>query len=55
MGIDAFIRRQNVERYRHLLETTTDKVLRQQLLKLLAEELQRQKDSGDPPFGYWPR
>jgi hypothetical protein len=46
--MDRFVRRQNVERYRHMLETVTDEVERQQILKLLDEEQQKQNDAGDP-------
>jgi hypothetical protein len=45
--MDRFIRRQNVEHYRHLLETVTDEKERECILKLLEEELQKQKDAGD--------
>jgi hypothetical protein len=31
-----------------LLETVTDEVERQRILKLLAEEQKKQKDAGDP-------
>jgi hypothetical protein len=47
--IDRFIRRQNVERYRRLLESTEDETQRRLVLKLLAEEQQKQKDAGDRP------
>jgi hypothetical protein len=40
--------RQNVERYRQLLETAIDEAERQRLTKLLAEERQKQKDASDP-------
>jgi hypothetical protein len=42
-----FIRSQNVKRYRRLLERVTDESDRQQIINLLAEERQKQKDSGD--------
>jgi len=45
--MEKFIRRQNVENYRRRLSATTDDVERQQLLKLLREEEQKQKDAGD--------
>jgi len=45
--MDRFIRRQNVEHYRHLLETVTDEKERERILKLLEEEQQKQKDAGD--------
>jgi hypothetical protein len=48
--MDRFIRRQNVERYQRPLETVTREADRQWLLKLLAEEQQKQKDAGDPEF-----
>ena len=43
-----FIRSQNVERYRRLLERVSDESDRQQIINLLAEERQKQKDAGDP-------
>ena len=45
--MERFVRRQNVEHYRRLLETTTDEGERQRILKLLEEALQKQKDAGD--------
>lgn len=36
--MDHFIRRENIERYRRLLEQTTDEAQRRQILKLIAEE-----------------
>jgi hypothetical protein len=47
-SVRATLRRQNVERYRHLLEGVTQEPERQRILKLLAEEQQKQKDAGDP-------
>ena len=46
--MERFIRSQNVERYRRLLERVTDEIDRQQIINLLAEERQKQKDAGDP-------
>jgi hypothetical protein len=43
-----FVRSQNVMRYRRLLERVTDESDRQTIIKLLAEERQKQKDAGDP-------
>jgi hypothetical protein len=45
--MERFIRRQNVEDYRHLLETVTDKKERERILKLLEEEKQKQQAAGD--------
>ena len=42
-----FVRSQNVERYRHLLERVTDESDREQIINLLAEERKKQKDAGD--------
>jgi hypothetical protein len=44
------LRSQNVERYRRLLERVTEESDRQQIINLLAEERQKQKDAGDPAF-----
>jgi hypothetical protein len=41
-----FVRSQNVTR--RLLERVTDESDRQTIIKLLAEERQKQKDAGDP-------
>jgi hypothetical protein len=43
-----FVRFQNVKRYSRLLERVTDESDRQQIINLLAEERQKQKDAGDP-------
>ena len=43
-----FVQSQNVKRYRLLLERVTDESDRQQIINLLAEERQKQKDAGDP-------
>ena len=45
--MDRFIRSQNVAHYRRLLERVTEKSHREQIIKLLAEERQKQKDAGD--------
>jgi hypothetical protein len=45
--VDQFIRRHNVENYCRLLESVSDETERQTILKLLAEERQKQKDAGD--------
>jgi hypothetical protein len=45
--MDRFIRRENVKHYRELLKTVKTEAERQQILKLLAEELQKQKEAGD--------
>jgi len=47
-NMDQFIRTQNVERYRRLLERVTEESARQTIFNLLAEEQQKQKDAGDP-------
>ncbi len=46
--MERFIRSQNVERFRRLLERVTEQSDRQKIMNLLADELQRQKDAGDP-------
>ena len=43
--MDRFVRSQNVERYRRLLESVTEKSKRQTILNLLGEERQKQKDA----------
>ena len=47
--MERFVRFQNVERYGLLLERVTDECgVAQQIINLLAEERQKQKDAGDP-------
>ena len=46
-SIDQFIRSQNIERYRRLLERATEETDREKLLSLLTEEQQKQKEVGD--------
>ena len=46
--MEQFVRSQNVERYGLLLERVIDELDRQQIINLLAEERQKQKDAGDP-------
>ena len=46
--MDRFIRCQNIKRYRRLLERVTEELDRQTIRNLLAEELQKQRDAGDP-------
>jgi hypothetical protein len=46
-AMDCFIRRENIKHYRELLKTVKDEAECQQVLKLLAEEQQKQKDAGD--------
>jgi len=45
--MERFIRSQNVERFRRLLERVTEQSDRQKIINLLADELQKQKDAGD--------
>lgn len=45
--MDSFIRRENIKRYRKLLETAKNEAERARLEKLLAEEQQKQADAGD--------
>jgi hypothetical protein len=45
--MERFVRRENVKHFRELLKTAKTEAERQQILKLLAEEQQKQKDAGD--------
>ena len=47
-NMERFIRCQNVERFRRLLERVTEESDRQKIINLLADEMQKQKDAGDP-------
>jgi len=47
MDQSQFVRSQNVERYRRLLERVTEKSDRQTIIKLLAEEQEKQKVADD--------
>lgn len=47
--MDQFLRRENVERFRLLVEEIiADETERERTLTLLAEERQKQKDAGSP-------
>ena len=46
-NMEQFIRCQNVERFRRLLERVTEESDRQKIINLLADEMQKQKDAGD--------
>jgi hypothetical protein len=53
--LDEFVRATNVERYRRMLSESTDDLERQTILKLLSEEMARQKtmfptERSGPPF-----
>ena len=45
--MDRFIRRENVKHLRERLKTEKNEAERQRLLKMLAEEQQKQRDAGD--------
>jgi hypothetical protein len=47
MDQNAWVRSQNVERFLHLLKTETDETERARIMKLLAEERRKQKNSRD--------
>jgi hypothetical protein len=53
INMEEFVRRQNVERYRRLVESVsedgslTGETKQRTILTLLAEEQQKQKDAGD--------
>ncbi len=46
--MDQFVRAQNVERYCRLLDRVTEESDRRQIIRLLTEERQKQKESSDP-------
>ena len=45
--MERFVRRENIKHYRELLKTVKDEAERRKILKLLADEVQKQKDAGD--------
>jgi hypothetical protein len=47
-----YTRRQNVERYRRLFKSATDKERQDYLNRLILEEQQKQKDAGDSDYQY---
>ena len=47
-AIERFIRLENVKRYRRLLKAVSDETERAVIFELLAKELLKQKDCGDP-------
>jgi len=46
---ERFVLTENIKHYRHLLEITSDENERAVIVELLAEEIQKYKDTGDPP------
>ena len=58
-NMDRFLRGQNDERYRRLIESVSEdgsmnkETKRQTILNLLAEERQKQKDAGDQIQSAW--
>jgi hypothetical protein len=49
---ESFARHQKVERYRRLLQASTDEAQRDYLRHLIAKEQQKQKDAGDSKYPY---
>jgi hypothetical protein len=47
VNMGQFIRRHNVDRYWRFLDRVTNQLERQQILELLVEERQSQRDAGD--------
>jgi hypothetical protein len=45
--MDRFVRRENIKHYQELLKREKDEAERQRIMKLLAEERQKQKDARD--------
>ncbi len=45
--MERFIRRQNIEHYRRLVEAVIDDEERQRILQLLKEEERKQREAGD--------
>ena len=45
--MESFVRRQNIEHFRRLLESVSDEQERQRILKLLEEEKQKQREAGE--------
>ncbi len=52
--IEEFIRR-DIGHYMGLLETVSDETDRQIILKLLADEQEKQRDAGDCTYSFPPR
>jgi hypothetical protein len=46
-AVDRFIRRENIKHYQELLKRVKDEDERERILKLLAEEREKQKTAGD--------
>lgn len=49
--MERYIRRENIKHYKELLKRLTDPVERDMLLKLIAEEEQKQRVAKDPIEG----
>jgi len=45
--MERFVRRENIKHYQELLKREKDEAERQRIMKLLAEERQKQKEAGD--------
>lgn len=50
--VNRFVRRQNIERYKRLLENSSNEDRRKYLEKLIAAEKQKQKNAGDSKYLY---
>jgi rubrerythrin len=46
--MERYVRRENIKHYKELLKRLTDPVERDMILKLIAEEEQKQRDAKDP-------
>jgi hypothetical protein len=46
--MERFIRRENIKHYKELLQGLTDAAERERILKLIAEEEQKQREANDP-------
>lgn len=51
MDVDIFMREQNIERYRRLLDSSVRPNERQMILNLLAAEMETLKNKQNPPRG----
>lgn len=45
--MERFVRRENIKHFKELLKNVTDPAERERILKLLAEEEQKQRDAKD--------
>ena len=52
MDLSDFVHRENIDRYRRMLDASTDESERRAILKLLADEMAQIKKTGEKIWGH---